>query len=31
MPWVGFELSIAVFERVKTVNALDREATVVGD
>jgi hypothetical protein len=27
---VGFEPTIAVFERVKTLHALDREATMVG-
>jgi hypothetical protein len=30
MPQVGFELTILVFERAKTVHALDREATVFG-
>jgi hypothetical protein len=30
MPWVGFEPSIPVFERAKTVHALGRAATVVG-
>jgi hypothetical protein len=30
MPRVGFELTIPVFERAKTVNALDRAATVIG-
>jgi hypothetical protein len=30
MPWVGFELTIPVFERTKTVHALDRAATVIG-
>jgi hypothetical protein len=30
MPWVGFESTIAAFERAKTVHALDRAATVVG-
>jgi hypothetical protein len=30
MPRVGFELTIPVFERAKTVHALDRAATVVG-
>jgi hypothetical protein len=29
MPWVGFEPTIPVFERAKTVHALDREATVI--
>jgi hypothetical protein len=27
---VGFEATISVFEREKTVNSLDRSATVVG-
>jgi hypothetical protein len=30
MPWVGFESTIPVFERAKTVHALDRAATVIG-
>jgi hypothetical protein len=30
MPWVGFEPTIPVFERAKTVHALDRAATVTG-
>jgi hypothetical protein len=30
MPRVGFEHRIPVFEREKTVHALDRAATVVG-
>jgi hypothetical protein len=30
MPQVGFEPTIAVFERAKTVQALDRAATVIG-
>jgi hypothetical protein len=30
MPRVGFEPMIQVFERVKTVHALDRAATVIG-
>jgi hypothetical protein len=30
MPWVGFELMIPVFERVKTVHALERAATEIG-
>jgi hypothetical protein len=30
MPQVKFEPTIPVFERVKTVNALDRAATVIG-
>jgi hypothetical protein len=29
MPQVGFELMIPVFERAKTVHALDRVATVI--
>jgi hypothetical protein len=29
MPRVGFELTIPQFERVKTVHALDRAATVI--
>jgi hypothetical protein len=28
---VGFEPTIPVFERVKTINALDSAATVIGD
>jgi hypothetical protein len=31
MPQVGFELTIPVFERAKTIHALDRAATVIGD
>jgi hypothetical protein len=31
MPQVGFELMIPVFEREKTVHALDRAATVNGE
>jgi hypothetical protein len=31
MPQVGFEPTIPVFERVKTVHALDRAATVIGE
>jgi hypothetical protein len=31
MPLVGFEPTIPVFERTKTVHALDRAATVIGD
>jgi hypothetical protein len=27
---MGFERTIPVFERAKTVHALDREATVIG-
>jgi hypothetical protein len=30
MPRVGFESTIPVFERAKTVHALDRAANVVG-
>jgi hypothetical protein len=30
MPQVGFESTIPVFERAKTVHALDRAATVIG-
>jgi hypothetical protein len=30
MTRVGFEPTILVFERTKTVHALDREATVIG-
>jgi hypothetical protein len=30
MPWVGFEPTIPVFERTKTVHALNRAATVIG-
>jgi hypothetical protein len=30
MTQVGFDPTIPVFERVKTVHALDREATVIG-
>jgi hypothetical protein len=30
MPRVGFEPMIPVFERVKTVHALDGAATVIG-
>jgi hypothetical protein len=30
MPQVGFEPMIPVFERAKTVHALDRAATVIG-
>jgi hypothetical protein len=30
MPWTGFETTIPVFEREKTVYALDRAATVIG-
>jgi hypothetical protein len=30
MPQVGFEPTIAVFERAKTVHVLDRAATVIG-
>jgi hypothetical protein len=31
MPRVGFEPTIPVFERAKTVHALDRAATVIGE
>jgi hypothetical protein len=30
MPREGFELTTTVFERAKTVHALDRAATVIG-
>jgi hypothetical protein len=30
MPLMGFEPTIPVFERAKTVRALDRAATVIG-
>jgi hypothetical protein len=30
MPWMGFEATIPVYERAKTVQALDRSATVTG-
>jgi hypothetical protein len=30
MPQVGFESTIPVFERAKTVHALDRAAIVIG-
>jgi hypothetical protein len=30
MPQLGFETTIAVFELVKIVHALDRAATVIG-
>jgi hypothetical protein len=30
MPWMGFERTIPAFERVKTVHALHRAATVIG-
>jgi hypothetical protein len=30
MPRVGFEPTIPVFERAKTVHALDRASTVIG-
>jgi hypothetical protein len=30
MPWVGFEPTISVFERAKTIHALNRPATVNG-
>jgi hypothetical protein len=31
MPWVGFEPTIPVFERAKTLHALDRAAIVIGN
>jgi hypothetical protein len=31
MPWVAFEPTVPVFEKVKTVHALDRAATVSGE
>jgi hypothetical protein len=31
MPRVSFELTIPVFERAKTVHALDRAATMIGN
>jgi hypothetical protein len=31
MPSVGFEHETTVFERAKTVHALDRAATVIGN
>jgi hypothetical protein len=31
MPQVGFEPTMPVFERTKTVHALDRAASVIGD
>jgi hypothetical protein len=31
MPRVGFEPTIVVFERAKTVHVLDRAATVIGE
>jgi hypothetical protein len=30
MPWIGFEPTTPVFERAKTVHALDSAATVIG-
>jgi hypothetical protein len=30
MPWVGLQPTIPVFERAKTVHALDRAANVIG-
>jgi hypothetical protein len=30
MPQVGFEPTIPVFERAKTIHAIDRPATVIG-
>jgi hypothetical protein len=31
MPWVGFEPTFPAFERAKTVHAVDRGATVIGN
>jgi hypothetical protein len=31
MPRVGFEPTIPAFERAKTIHALDRAATVIGE
>jgi hypothetical protein len=31
MLWVGFELTILAFERAKTIHALDRTTTVIGN
>jgi hypothetical protein len=31
MPWFGFEPMIPAFEGAKTVHALDRAATVIGE
>jgi hypothetical protein len=31
MPWVEFELMIQAFERAKTVHALHRGVTVIGE
>jgi hypothetical protein len=31
MPWVGFEPTIPAFERAKTVHALERAVTVIGE
>jgi hypothetical protein len=31
MPQVGFESTIPAFERAKTIHALDRAATVIGN
>jgi hypothetical protein len=31
MPLVGFEPTVPVFERAKTVHVLDRAATVIGE
>jgi phosphohistidine swiveling domain-containing protein len=31
MLWVGFDPTTPVFERAKTVHALDRAATVIGE
>jgi hypothetical protein len=30
MPWVGFEPMISVFQRAKTIHALDGGANVIG-
>jgi hypothetical protein len=30
MPWVGFELTISVFERAETFHALDPATIVIG-
>jgi hypothetical protein len=31
MPWVGLELTILAFKQAKTVHALDRTATMIGE
>jgi hypothetical protein len=31
MPWEGLEPTTPAFERAKTVHAVDRAATVIGD